>query len=116
MSLWVDAERFIDNEWMVLELPSTGGTPNLAGLERMRHDFYGSEESKSLGLKILPTLVDNDICAEGLEQLNALEAEVRILFDKFAPTDSHWHFRLGNILRAIEVAKPYGELGRVTIG
>jgi hypothetical protein len=115
MTLTVTAEHLVNRSWRILKLPEIGGTPTLAGFESTRYTFYGSEESKSLGLTILPTLAHTDIYAEGLDQLNALEAEVRILFDKFGPSESYWHFRLGNILRAIEAAKQYGELGRVVI-
>lgn len=115
MSLTVCAFRVIDDEWIDLKLPEVGGTSWLAGHEVKRWEFYGSEKSKSLGLMMLPSLAYGDIYAKGPKQLSALEAEVQILFDKFGQTDDYWHFRLGNILRAIEVAKPYGEQGMVVI-
>ena len=116
MTLMVCAYRLAKGEWIDLDVPSPlGGEPTLAGLEATRFNFYGSDKAKRLGLKILPQLATNNIYAEGMEELDALRAEVKILFDNLDSSDDYWPFRLGNILRAIECAKQYGDAGRVFI-
>ena len=89
------------------------------GHEIKRQTFYGSEETKKLGLKILPTLADTDIYTEGFDQLETLEAEVKILLNSVDSTDDdryYWPARFGYLLRVIEAAKQYGDGGRVVIG
>ena len=114
MSLLVNAYR-IDANGRWIDLPADQNNYDLAGFESTRRTFYGSEKSIQLGLKILPELAHNDIYAKGEEQLDALGAEVSVLRNSLDPSDDHWHFRLGNILRAIQLAKPYGDAGMVVI-
>ena len=116
MTLMVCAHRLANGEWIDLDVPCpSGGEPTLAGFEATRFNFYGSDKANGLGLKILPQLAKDNIYAEGIEELDALQAEVQILFDSLDSSDDYWPFRLGNILRAIDCAKQYGDCGRVII-
>ena len=88
------------------DLTEIGSPESLAGSERWRHDFYGSEKMKSLGASILPCLSREDIWAEGIHELDMLESEINVALLHFSET-SYQH-RLGNILNAIKVARTQG--------
>ena len=117
MSLSVNAYHIDANgKWIDLETgPPEGPNYTLAGFESTRHTFYGSEKSIQLGLTILPGLANGDIYAKGEKQIAALNAEVKVLLENLDPSDDYWQFRLGNIIRAIEAAKPYGDAGMVVV-
>ena len=107
--------RDSDGGMEFLPVPSSEGAPELAGFESTRYTFYGSEEAKKLGLKILPTLAEvYGVHIEG-ETLNELKKEVEILLKCLSAVDEYWPFRLNNILRAIEVAKAHAPDGCVVI-
>ncbi len=56
---------------------------NLAGPEVWRTQVYGSQEARSLGLMLLPTLAKHDINVQG-EELNRLGEEINILIQNVA--------------------------------
>jgi hypothetical protein len=89
----------------------------LAGFEKYRKEFYGSEAVKSFGCKYLPTLAARDIFAEGVD-LDVLEKEVRILLGNIPAltaalgqpgedAEEHYRFRLNNIKKAIRLARKH---------
>ena len=57
---------------------SKDGSETLAGFESYRTTLYGSELSKRLGFKLLPTLAFKDIYAEG-QDINQLKSEAEIM-------------------------------------
>ena len=56
---------------------------NVAGPEVWRTTVYGSDEARSLGLTLLPTLAKHDIDVRG-EELNRLGVEINLLIQNVA--------------------------------
>ena len=90
--------------------------PTLAGFESTRTSFYGSKETKALGLRILPLLAKESMLYIEGEELNELKNEVEILLRNLTASDDYWYFRLKNILLAIETAKAHNGNAGVAIG
>lgn len=114
MTLSVSAyRRNKDGSEVNLPLPS-----DLAGFESTRCNFYGSEQSIKLGLKLLPTLKDFAFLHVGGEELPVLLAEINILLESLptGPAGEYWRFRLNNIRTAVQCASMYGQAGYVVIG
>ena len=89
---------------------------DLAGLERSRHAFYGSDWAVGLGLRLLPLLKRQDLEVCG-DDLAALAAEVDVLLRAIQDRDDaqYWTVRLGNIRTAVALAEAHGGSGCVTI-
>jgi hypothetical protein len=119
MTLSVEAFYIDDDvQHIDIELPSDSSCNHLAGIESSRRTFYGSELAISLGLSLLPQLAESSMLEVTGETVEVLEAEVRLLLanlDGFND-DGYWLFRLNNILAMIELAKPFGDKGVVSIG
>ena len=85
-----------------------------AGLETDRATFYGGEAARSLGLRLLPLLVERDLCVEG-EDLRRLKDEaivvlanvIRFVDQAHADVDC-LRGQIQNILAAIERAQQEG--------
>ena len=93
----------------------------LFGFEVCRRELWGHPIMPRLGLSLLPSLKDTDICAEGESPLAQLEAEARLILAQMAQietatkyTEEFVAFRLQNLLRAIARARELG--GGVYIG
>jgi len=95
---------------------------NLAGPEVWRTQVYGSQEARSLGLTLLPTLAKHDIDVQG-EELNRLGEEINVLIQNVAmftalvaplvipspeSESDRMLFRFTNIANAVNEAKELG--------
>ena len=105
MTLSVNA-YYLDKEGNEIDIPflPESNANELAGVETSRKEFYGSEISKSLGLKILTRLKEQPFIAVERRNIDDLESEVKLLLDnldKFSD-NGYWAFRLNNILCAIQ--------------
>lgn len=91
---------------------------NVAGVERARIDFYGSEQTRLLGLKLLPVLKEYAMLEVCGSELPILLAEVSVLLESLSSGEEgeYWRVRLNNIKEAIQLASAYGESGCVSIG
>lgn len=83
----------------------------MAGFESCRHDLWGHEAARSLGLTLLPSLSDSDVYAEG-DDLDRLDTEVQTVLHSldllsrstgFSP--DYIELRCRNILEAIGRAR-----------
>jgi len=70
-----DAEEWISVEWSNDRLGS-----HLAGFESTRHELWGADVMKSLGLTILPSLDGDNIQVCGAE-LDQLEREIYLIHE-----------------------------------
>ena len=118
MSLLVSAYRRLPDghlEW--IDMPEPGA--ELAGFESTRKTFWGSTMAQRLGLRLVTELEHHDVYAEG-DALAVLEHEIDILMKNlhlFPAHDGYWQQRLGNVKRAIEVARAISDgTGGVYIG
>jgi hypothetical protein len=110
MSLLVNAYTRDDRGEMSF-LDPNDHSQELAGFEAFRKTFYGSQTARSLGLRLLPSLVEADLYVEGNDLAN-LHDEARLvlgnigLFAEEAAADIEvLKVRVQNILDAIERAQ-----------
>ncbi|MBC3907311.1 hypothetical protein [Undibacterium umbellatum] len=87
------------------EIPLPAGT-ELAGPEIWRSSVYGSPKSFELGLSLLCTLKRQDILVLGSD-IVTLKTETTTLLDALDHDETYQH-RLGNIIRACELAIAHG--------
>ncbi|MFY0532165.1 hypothetical protein [Nannocystis pusilla] len=90
------------------ELAAEPPRNHLAGPERWRSKVYGSDTARALGLTLLPTLISQDIYAEG-DELDVLEREVEVLLGNTGRWPAlgldELRFHLLNIIEAIRLAR-----------
>ncbi|MES2037209.1 MAG: hypothetical protein V4495_05185 [Pseudomonadota bacterium] len=87
------------------EIPLSAGA-ELAGPEIWRSSVYGSTKSVELGLSLLCTLKHQDILVLGNDVVT-LKTEAKTLLDALDHDETYQH-RLGNIIRACELAIAHG--------
>jgi len=106
----------------LLSLDVTPSPPHneLAGFEASRRELWGAPVMHRLGLRLLPSLAEQDLYVEG-EQLDQLEAELETILASIPKLASATHygedfirFRVGNIAEAVRLARAAG--GGVYIG
>lgn len=92
----------------------------MAGFEACRHNLWGHESARSLGLVLLPSLAHQNVYAEG-EDLDKLEAEVQKILSNLELLSNSTKYRAdsiefycGNFLLAISRAR--AACGGVYIG
>ena len=113
MTLWVTSYR-LNRDGSKTELPQQS---NLAGVESSRNDFYGSEQHRKLGLKLLPELNEVAVLQVRGASLATLLLEIELLLQELPPGQEgeYWRVRLNNIKAAIGAASSHGEAGCVEI-
>jgi hypothetical protein len=86
----------------------------LAGFESCRTDLWGHVSVRALGLKLLPTLAEQDIYAEG-DDIRQLESDVHLLLshvmtvaEKTKYSTDFINHRCQNMLNAIRRAREVG--------
>ena len=86
----------------------------LAGFESCRHELWGHQTVRALGLRLLPTLVEGDIWAEGsaIDHLESdterLLAHVTVVANATGYSGDFISSRCRNILGAIRRARKAG--------
>ena len=87
------------------------GSQDLAGFESFRKTFYGGSIARSLGLRLLPSLAESNVIAEG-NDLVTLQNEATIILrnlEHFVPEAKAevetLRFRVKNILGAVDRAQ-----------
>ncbi|MBC7810908.1 MAG: hypothetical protein H7175_07180 [Burkholderiales bacterium] len=93
----------------------------MAGVEALRHQLWGTPIMTELGLTLIPTLRNNNIFASG-DELDVLEQEAKTILENadfiaerlgWRGTETILH-RTGNIVKAVEEARKIN--GTVHIG
>lgn len=87
------------------EIPLSAGA-ELAGPEQWRNSVYGSPKSVELGLSLLCTLKHENILVLGSD-IVTLKTETITLLNALDHDETYQH-RLGNIIRACELAITHG--------
>lgn len=109
MSLLVSVFSYDANNKM--QFVEQDRSDELAGFESCRRNLYGNSISRDLGLKLLSTLVESDLCVR-FEDLQNLKREVDLMLDNldlyakaaiYQP--EYIKARLNNILKAIAEAE-----------
>ncbi|MEI8383318.1 MAG: hypothetical protein WCJ09_24585 [Planctomycetota bacterium] len=110
MTLSVHAYRRNEAGEMEFIEPSDG-SQDVAGFESFRKTFYGGNMARLFGLRLLPSLAESNVFAEG-NDLAALHNEATIIMqnlEQFAPEAkadvATLRFRVQNILGAVNRAQ-----------
>jgi hypothetical protein len=109
MQVRVYKGQFGTSEWEILDEPEWGKC--LAGPEASRWELWGSAVVQSIGLELLPILVNDNLHLSG-EELDKLEKELELVegnakeISQNAPIDEYSLLVItNNIIRAIERAR-----------
>jgi hypothetical protein len=100
-----------DEDGQMVFLDPKDHSEELAGFESYRQTFYGGQAARSLGLRLLPLLAEQDLHVDG-DGLTKLDEELRLVLenittftDQAGASSEHLCFRVQNILRAIQRAR-----------
>jgi hypothetical protein len=110
MSLLVNVFTRDDLGKMVF-LDADDHSQELAGFEVFRKTFYGGEAARSLGMRLLPSLAEGDLYAEGddlprlQDEANRILQNIDLFTDEAAAEREVLRFRVQNIVNAIVRAK-----------
>jgi len=125
MSLIVYAYRRDPETGKMLDLEVAPVLPcnELAGFESWRHEVWGASVVRDLGLKLIPSLANEDLYAEGSD-LDQLDTELERLIENLSTVAATTNidagslrFRIDNMREAVRLARQAGNgTGGVYIG
>jgi hypothetical protein len=100
-----------DEEGQMVFLDPKDHSEELAGFESYRKTFYGGQAARSLGLRLLPLLAEQDLHVAG-DDLTKLENELKLVLENITTfteqavaSSDDLRFRVQNILRAVQRAR-----------